>query len=197
MTFHEAKRPGGPGLTMDDVPVEVRGAAEARGLGNLVGARHGASTRQALLVGWGIAGACLIVDLALWPTVSREDPSSAAYGFMHAAYRAMIVGIVLGLGIGVRALFTGRQSFYLYAEGVVHARRSNCRALAWHDVVRVAAVRDRRSGNGAGRVLGYRIEAVDGGRISIPLSREARSGGRDAFTEHLLAAARAHNRPVG
>jgi hypothetical protein len=196
MTFHQQNRPGGPGLTMDNAPVEVRGAAEARGLGNLVDTRHGAATRHQLLTGWGLAGACLIVDLALWPTVSSEDPLSAAYGFMHAVYRAMIVGIVIGLGIGIHALVTGRQSYYLYAEGVVHARRTHCRALAWHDVARVAAVHDHRSGSGVGKVLGYRIEAVDGGKITIPLSREGRRGGRDPFIDRLLDAAHAHNRPV-
>ncbi|HWG24688.1 hypothetical protein [Actinospica sp.] len=196
MTFHEANRTGGPGLTTDNTPLEVRGAAEARGLGNLVDTRHGSSTRQTLVIGWGLAGACLLIDLALWPTVSNEDPFSASYGLMHAVYRAMIVGIVLGLGIGIRALVTGRQSYYLYAEGIVHARRSNCRALAWPDVVRVAAVHDRRTGSGAGKVLGYRVEAVGGGKISIPLNREARRGGRDPFIDRLLDSARSHNRPI-
>jgi hypothetical protein len=82
MTFQEANRPGGPGLTMDDEPAQVRAAATSRELGSLIGTRHGASTRHALVVGWGIAGACLLVDLALWPVVSSEDPfiplSSAA-----------------------------------------------------------------------------------------------------------------------
>ncbi|HTJ65916.1 MAG TPA: hypothetical protein VL551_00175 [Actinospica sp.] len=196
MTFHAANPPGGPGLTTENAPVEVRAAAESRGLGHLVDVRHGASARQTLLAGWGIAGTCLVVALALWPVVSNEDPLSASYGFMHAVYRAVVVGIVIGLAVGIRALVTGRQSYYLYAEGVVHARRSNCRALAWHDVVRVATIHDRRSDSGAGKVLGYRVEATDGAKISVPLSRQARQGGRDPFVDRLLDSARAHNRPI-
>ncbi len=197
MTFQEANRPGGPGLTMDDEPSQVRAAATSRELGSLVDTRHGSSTRHSLMVGWGIAGACLLVALALWPLVSNEDPFSAAYGFMHAIYRAMVVGIVIGLAIGIRALVAGQQAFYLYTGGIVHARRSDLRCAAWSDVVRVAAIHERRStGTDVGKVLGYRLELADGTKVSIPLSSAARQGGRDPFIDRLLDSARSRDLPI-
>lgn len=197
MTFQQANRPGGPGPTTQDAPSQVRAAARSRELGDLVGTRHGTSTRHTLLLGGGIAAGCLVVDLALWHVVSTEDPFSAAYSFMHAVYRAMAIGVIVGLAIAIRALVIGQQSYYLYTGGLVHTRRSTFRSIAWSDVVRLATIHDRRStGGDVGKVLGYRLELADGGKVSIPLDAAARQGGRDAFIDRLLDAARERNLPI-
>jgi hypothetical protein len=197
MTFQEANRPGGPALTMEDEPAEVRSAAYGREFGSLLGTRRTTSTRHSLIIGGAIAGGCLLVDLALWPVVSNEDPLSAAYGPMHAIYRGMVLGIVAGLAIAIRALVTGQHSFYLYVGGIVHARRSTVRSIPWSEIVRVAAIHERRStGTNVGKVLGYRVMLADGRKLAIPLSRAARQGGRDPFIDRLLDSARARNLPV-
>jgi len=189
--LHSGARSASSGAS---VPAAVAGVAQQRGLGALLDARHGQPASRTAAAGFGTAGGALIVAIPLDIKLHSMDELSASFSLLHAIFMTCAFGVIAGLAFGIRALIAGSQSYYRYADGLVHLRRADARAITWAEAERLEQVYQRRGRSDVGRVLGYRLRCHGGVSILIPLSRVE---GRDRFMDGVIAAARGSALQVG
>lgn len=193
-TAQGPEQPATAPLPAKTAPPEVDRLAAEQGLGEYLTVRHAGSPSRALATGAVMAAIALAFMFVLHGPLSDASAFSFSYSVLRAVHLGFLLMFVAGVGHGIRGLVAGAQAHYLYAGGIVHRRRSGLRAVAWPNVAQLRSVHHRRGDRSAvGEVVGYRLEAHDGTAVPIPL---VLSEGRDAFVDRIVAALRAHNRPI-
>lgn len=174
------------------IPAQVRALAEARGLGEHVDTRLTVTSKQ---VGqsWALAGVGLALFIPVDIVCLNMSIFSAGYSVLHALDQALFFVMLAGLLWGIRGLVIRNQANYLFTGGMVHWRRSGPEAIAWADAARLETVYQKRSHDGVGNVMGYRLCGRDGTAIRIPIRR---IGGRDAFLDAVIENVRRFDVPV-
>ncbi len=177
------------------VPEDVERLAASRGFGNLLDVRHEISAKRAMSTGL----ATVIVSVALigvdgWIFLPRGgEPSNLRKIVIQIIGLFLLFSAIDGARRFFRGLFVGSRSHYLYADGLVHKKRSGPVAIGWREVATFRSVHSRRANTDTSKILGYRVAAQDGRSFVIPIVPK---NGGDAFMDLIIGNLRTHGHDI-